>query len=182
MRWIQLARHGFAFEPVTKRLCTLKTNSTADVQAIVYQVGARAKDTLAFLETVASRQSDLCIILVGQNQKPDTVAQFLRNGAFDYVNWPCSLSRLTDSLISGLRNRHTFLEVRNLSGDLATANQSLAKERDTLKQFNQHSRAVQATCIRELRVALGRFSLRASVDHSQIRRRQSSHAGPPPLT
>ncbi len=137
MRWIQLARHGFAFVPVTKRHWTLDTDRTADIQAIVYQVGARTTDTLAFLETVASRQSDLCIILVGRNQKPDTVAQFLRKGAFDYVNWPCSLSRLTDSLISGLRNRQTFLAVRNLSGDLATANLSLAQERDTLKQFNQ---------------------------------------------
>ncbi|MCS6291603.1 MAG: diguanylate cyclase, partial [Nitrospira sp.] len=137
MRWIQLARDGFAFVPVTKQHCTLDTDSTADVQAIVYQVGAHATDTLDFLEAVAARQSDLCIILAGRNQKPDMVAQFLRNGAFDYVNWPCSLSRLTDSLISGLRNRQTFLEVRNLSGELATANRSLAQERDTLKQFNQ---------------------------------------------
>lgn len=137
MRWIQLARHGFTFVPVTKRHCTLDTDSTADIQAIVYQVGARTRDTLAFLETVASRQSDVCVILVGRNQKPDMVAQFLRKGAFDYVNWPCSLSRLTDSLLSGLNNRQMFLEVRNLSGDLATANRSLAHERDTLKQFNQ---------------------------------------------
>ncbi len=136
-RWIQLARHGFTFVPVTKRHCTLDTDSTADVQAIVYQVGSCATDTLAFLEAVATRQSDLCIILAGRNQKPDMVAQFLRKGAFDYVNWPCSVSRLIDSLISGLRNRQTFLQVRNLSGDLATANRSLAQERDTLKQFNQ---------------------------------------------
>ncbi|SPP65145.1 putative diguanylate cyclase with GAF sensor [Nitrospira lenta] len=137
MRWIQLARQGLVFVPVAKRDCTLITGRTADVQAIVYQAGARAADTLAFLKAMAARQSDLCIILVGRNQKPDTVAQFLRNGAFDYVNWPCSLSRLTDSLTSGLTNRQIFLEVRNLSGDLATANQSLAHERDTLKQFNQ---------------------------------------------
>ncbi len=137
MRWTQLARQGFAFMPMTKRHCTLDPDSTADVQAIVYQVGARAADTLALLEALATRQSDLCIILVGRNQKPDMVAQFLRQGAFDYVNWPGSLSRLSDSLNCGLRNRQTFLEVRNLSGDLATANRSLAQERDTLKQFNQ---------------------------------------------
>lgn len=137
MRWIQLARHGFTFVPVTKRHFALDADSAVDIQAIVYQVGHRATDTLAFLEMVASQQSDLCIILVGHNQKPDMVAQLLRKGAFDYINWPGTLSRLTDSLLSGLRNRQTFLEVRNLSGDLATANQSLAQERDTLKQFNQ---------------------------------------------
>ncbi|MCC6141045.1 MAG: diguanylate cyclase [Nitrospira sp.] len=137
MRWIQLARHGFACVPVMKRRYNVNTDGTADIQAIVYQVGARTADTLAFLESVASRQSDVCIILVGRNQKPDMVAQFLRKGAFDYVNWPCSLSRLTDSLISGLRNRQTFLEVRTLSEDLANANRSLAQERDALKQFNR---------------------------------------------
>lgn len=137
IRWIQLARHGFACVPVTKQRYTVGQDGTADIQAIVYQVGARTTDTLAFLETVASRQSDVCVVLVGRNQKPDMVAQFLRKGAFDYVNWPCSLSRLTDSLMSGLRNRQTFLEVRTLSEDLATANRSLAQERDTLKQFNR---------------------------------------------
>ncbi|KAF4516284.1 hypothetical protein B566_EDAN000525 [Ephemera danica] len=137
VRWTQLARQGFAFVPVTKRNCRLALDTTADVQAIVYHVGARATDTVAFLESVATQQSDLCIILVGRNQKPDMVAQFLRTGAFDYVNWPGSLSRLTDSLLSGLRNRQTFLDVLNLSGDLATANQALAHERDTLKLFNQ---------------------------------------------
>lgn len=136
-RWIQLARHGFVFVPVAKRHGTLDIDRTAGVQAIVYQMGARTTDTLAFLETVASQQSDLCIILAGRNQKPDRVAQFLRKGAFDYVNWPCSLSRLIDSLTSGLNNRQTFLDVRNLSGNLATANQSLAHERDTLRPFNQ---------------------------------------------
>ncbi|MDP1757344.1 MAG: hypothetical protein Q8L38_07860, partial [Pseudohongiella sp.] len=44
MRWTQLARQGFAFTPVTKRHCTLDSDSTANVQAIVYQVGARATD------------------------------------------------------------------------------------------------------------------------------------------
>ncbi|MEK6633174.1 MAG: hypothetical protein AABY94_07635, partial [Nitrospirota bacterium] len=41
MRWIQLARHGFTFVPVTKRHRTLDTDSTADIQAVIYQVGAR---------------------------------------------------------------------------------------------------------------------------------------------
>lgn len=136
-RWVQLAGRGFMFVPVTKRHVTLDNIGTSDVHAIVYQVGSRTRETMAFLDAVAKWQSDLCVILVGRDVKADTVAQYLRRGAFDYVNWPCAQSRMIDSLTSGLSNRQAFLEVRNLSGDLATANQALAHERDMLRQFNQ---------------------------------------------
>lgn len=135
--WAHLSRRGFQFIPVKKREFTANTNQPTDLQAIIYQVGAGTTETLTFLDGVAGRQSDLCIILVGRLSKADAVAQFLRRGAFDYLNWPCSLARLTDSLACGLTNRKAFLEVQHLSGDLAAANQSLARERDNLRQFNQ---------------------------------------------
>lgn len=136
-RWVQLARRGFQCIPVKKRDFALDDNRTADLQAIIYQVGSGTAETMAFLDEVAGQQSDLCVILIGRNAKATSVAQFLRRGAFDYLNWPCSLSRVIDSLASGLTNRKAFLEVQHLSGDLATANQSLARERDTLRQFNR---------------------------------------------
>ncbi len=136
-RWVQLARRGFQCIPVKKRDFALDDNRTADLQAIIYQVGSGTAETMAFLDEVAGQQSDLCVILIGRNAKATSVAQFLRRGAFDYLNWPCSLPRVIDSLASGLTNRKAFLEVQHLSGDLATANQSLARERDTLRQFNR---------------------------------------------
>jgi len=136
-RWVQLARHGFQFIPVKKRDFTLDTDQAADLQGIIYQVGAGTAETMAFLNAVAGRQSDLCIILIGRNTNAASAAQFLRHGAFDYLNWPCPQSRLLDSLVCGLANRTAFLAVQQLSGDLATANRSLARERDTLRQFNQ---------------------------------------------
>ncbi len=136
-RWVQLARLGFQCIPVKKRAFALNNDLTAGLQAIIYQVGAGTAETMTFLDEVAERQSDLCVILIGRNATATSVAQFLRHGAFDYLNWPCPLSRVTDSLASGLTNRKTFLAVQHLSGDLATANQSLARERDTLRQFNR---------------------------------------------
>ncbi|MEQ1792871.1 MAG: diguanylate cyclase [Nitrospira sp.] len=136
-RWVQLAQRGFQLVPVKKRQFALGTDQATDLQAIIYQVGAGTAETLAFLDELAGQQSDVCIILIGRNAKADTVAQFLRRGAFDYLDWPCSQARLIDSLACGLTNRKAFLEVQHLSGDLATANQSLARERDTLRQFNQ---------------------------------------------
>lgn len=134
--WTQLARHGFQFIPVNKRAAALESIIASDLHAVIYQIGARAAETMAFLDAVAAHQGDLCIILLGRNTKADTVAKYLRRGAFDYIDWPCPPSRLVDSLASGLANRKAFLEVQSLSGDLAIANQSLARERDTLRQFN----------------------------------------------
>lgn len=135
--WVQLARRGFHCIPVKKREFSLTDSLTAGLQAIIYQVGSGTAETMAFLDEVAGQQSDLCVILIGRNAKATSVAQFLRRGAFDYLNWPCSISLVIDSLASGLTNRRAFLEVQQLSGDLATANQSLARERDTLREFNR---------------------------------------------
>jgi len=149
--WDQLAYRGFQFIPIKKREFMANTNHATDLQAIIYQVGAGTTETLAFLDGVAGRQSDLCIVLVGRLSKADAVAQFLRRGAFDYLNWPCSLARLTDSLACGLTNRKAFLEVQHLSDDLAAANQSLARERDNLRQFNH-----RLACLNQLTQALAR--------------------------
>ena len=136
-RWGQLTTHGFTCVPIKKQQFGFDDEHTVNAQAVIYHVGPRMADTLAFLDVMADRQSDLCLILVGREAKADTVAQYLRRGAFDYIKWPCSHTRVIDSLTSGLHNRRAFLEVRNLSGDLATANAALARERDTLKQFNR---------------------------------------------
>lgn len=136
-RWAQLARHGFSCVPVDKKHFSLDGEPLSDAHAVIYQTGNRLADTMSVLDAMATRQSDLCLILAGQDAKADTVAQYLRRGAFDYIKWPCSPSRLLDSVTSGLHNRQAFLEVRTLSGDLASANTALARERDALKQFNQ---------------------------------------------
>lgn len=136
-RWTQLARHGFSCIPVEKARFSLDSEFLRDAHAVIYQAGSKLSDTMAVLDALTTRQSDLCFILTGPDVKTDTVAQYLRRGAFDYIKWPCSYSRLLDSLTSGLQNRQAFLEVRNLSGDLASANTALAYERDALKQLNQ---------------------------------------------
>ena len=135
--WNNLAHPSLIIKPVLKRAFDLSADLSPSVEAIIYQTGPRTSDTIQFLEDVAKRQNDLCVILLGRQGKADTVAQFLRRGAFDYITWPAPHARILDSITSGLANRRTFLEVRNLSGDLAEANAALAHERDMLRQHTQ---------------------------------------------
>lgn len=136
-RWSQLSHHGFTCIPVDKKQFSPDSAVVSEAHAVIYQAGSKQSGTIAMLDALADRQSDLCLILVGPDAKADTVAQYLRRGAFDYLKWPCTNSRLLDSVTSGLHNRQAFLEVRTLSGDLASANTALARERDALKQLNQ---------------------------------------------
>jgi diguanylate cyclase (GGDEF)-like protein len=105
---------------------------------LIYHIGGRVMDTLRFLDHVATVQSDLCIILLGKQIGSDPVARFLRQGAFDYVTWPCSAERLLESIDGGLANRRVFLEVRNLSHELARTNRALTHDREVLQQCNRN--------------------------------------------
>ena len=109
---------------------------------LIYQIGGRVADTLRFLDHVTTVQSDLCIILLGKQIGSDPVARFLRQGVFDYVIWPCTAERLQESIEGGLANRHAFLEVRNLSNELAQTNRELAHDREVLQEYNRNLAAL----------------------------------------
>jgi diguanylate cyclase (GGDEF)-like protein len=109
----------------------------SDIPVLLYEADARCSDTLGFLDQASAMQNDLCIILLGKEWPAEQVAACLRQGAFDYVTWPCSTERLCASMADGLANRRTFIEVRNLSDALAATNQALAHDRDMLAQCNR---------------------------------------------
>lgn len=104
---------------------------------LLYQMDRGYTDTLRLLDEVTAAQSDVCLILLGREIAAERVAALLRHGAFDYLTWPCSAARLSSAIADGLANRRTFLEVRNLSDELARTNQALAHDRDVLTQCNR---------------------------------------------
>ncbi|ALA58563.1 putative Diguanylate cyclase [Nitrospira moscoviensis] len=108
-----------------------------DMPLVIYQMDRRSTDTLRFLDRASAIQSDLCIILLGKEIGAERVATLLRHGAFDYLTWPCSSARLRRAIVEGLANRRMFLEVRNLSDELARTNQALAQDRDALSRWNR---------------------------------------------
>lgn len=113
------------------------TRLSPDIPVLLYETDRRCSDTLRFLDQASAMQNDLCIILLGREVGAEQVAAFLRHGAFDYLTWPCPPARLVASMADGLANRRTFIEIRNLSDELAVTNQALAHDRDMLAQCNR---------------------------------------------
>ena len=108
------------------------------VDALIYEVHDCRHQALPFLEQLQQLESDPCVILVGPGQGAEHAASLLRAGAFDYLTLPLRPGRLEDSLRQGLKIRRSLIEVRKLSGKLRKVNGDLARERDSLQQWNQN--------------------------------------------
>lgn len=132
-RWPDLAIRSYSREEFAADV-----SPTSEMAIVLYQLDRGFAKTLRFLDEMARAQSDRCVILLGPDIPADRVAQLLRHGAFDYLTWPCGSARVRESVLSGLSNRRTFLEVRNLSHELARVNQALGDERDMLTRWNRN--------------------------------------------
>ncbi|MFQ5991861.1 MAG: diguanylate cyclase, partial [Nitrospiraceae bacterium] len=108
------------------------------VDALICQIHSAPRRVFHFLQQLRKVDSAACVILVGPDQGAEETAGLLRAGAFDYLTVPVVSARLEDSLRQGLATRRSFLEVRELSGQLQHANEDLAKERDSLEQWNRN--------------------------------------------
>lgn len=121
-----------------RREFSVETRLPADVSVLLYQISASFANTVKFLDRIFTHYGDLCVILIGNEVGADRAARFLRQGAYDYLAWPCPASRLSEAIESGLGNRRTFLEVRDLSDELVRTNHTLAQDRDGLAQCKRH--------------------------------------------
>lgn len=90
-----------------------------------------------FLKKLQLTQSTACVLVMG-GPEPDTgrISALLRAGVFDYLKHPYPLQRLGKAIQKGLKNRENLLRILSLSEHLEAANQSLSKERDQLKKWN----------------------------------------------
>ncbi len=90
-----------------------------------------------FLKQLQAAQSKACILLMGESElETGRISALLRAGIFDYLKHPYSLKRLEKTIRKGLKNRENLLNILSLSEHLEAANQSLSKERDQLKTWN----------------------------------------------
>lgn len=105
------------------------------VDALIFRFPSRAQ-ACALLDRLAELQSEVCVILLGRDVGADEAARLLQRGAYDYLTLPPDAGRIVEAIRQGLRNRDVFVDVRNLSADLARTNEILARERNLLKQWN----------------------------------------------
>ncbi len=108
------------------------------VEAVVCHVGGTGGEAPVFLEWLRLTHPDACLIVVGRDLGAERTAACLRAGAFDYLTTPVKPGRLEEAVRQGLDVRRSYLQVQELSSQLKTANRDLARERDSLRQWNRH--------------------------------------------
>ncbi len=91
-----------------------------------------------FLKRLQRAQSTACVLLMGESElETGRITALLRAGVFDYLKHPYPLQKLGKAIRKGLKNRENLLSILSLSEHLEAANQSLSKERDQLRTWNQ---------------------------------------------
>jgi diguanylate cyclase (GGDEF)-like protein len=135
--WKDLEESGNIVRRYTEPAALLAAVKSTAPDAILCEVAAGPEPVFELLNRLAGLESDACVILIGPEIGAEQVARCLRDGAFDYLTVPATTPRVLDSLRKGLANRQVFHAVRDLSGQLARVNASLAGERDVLWQWNR---------------------------------------------
>jgi diguanylate cyclase (GGDEF)-like protein len=134
--WTSLEESGNRVHRFTGPVPLLSAMGSTPPNAILCEMAAAPEPVFELLSQLARLESDACVILIGPEIGAGQVARCLRDGAFDYLTVPALAPRVLDSLQKGLMNRQAFQCVRDLSGQLAQVNATLAGERDVLQQWN----------------------------------------------
>jgi len=112
--------------------------AASPVEAVLCHLPGSGMGALALLQDLRDVHSDACLIVAGRDHGAEHTAALLRAGAYDYLTTPVEPGRLEESLRQGLDVRRSFLQVRELSDKLKIANAELARERDSLRRWNQN--------------------------------------------
>ena len=134
--WTSLEESGNTVHRFTGPVALLLAMGSTPPDAILCEMAAAPEPVFELLSHLARLESDACVILIGPEIGAGQVARCLRDGAFDYLTVSALAPRVLDSLQRGLMNRQAFQSVRDLSGQLAQVNATLAGERDALQQWN----------------------------------------------
>jgi len=122
---------------------SLDRDISDDRTLVIYQIGARFADARRSLARMVQARHNLCIILLGGPIGSDRTARLLGDGAFDYLTWPCSAARVTESIARGVTYQRTICEVRHLSGEWPRrGTQEPAHDRDAPQSYSQQLSAL----------------------------------------
>ncbi|UVT14534.1 MAG: diguanylate cyclase [Nitrospira sp.] len=111
---------------------SLDRSGSNESPLVIYQIGARFADARKAIARMVQSQHDPCIILLGGTIGSDRVARLLRDGAFDYLTWPCSAARVMESIAGGAEYQRIVHEARRLSVEVSPVTQAPTRDPDGL--------------------------------------------------
>ncbi|MFW6147921.1 MAG: diguanylate cyclase [Thermodesulfobacteriota bacterium] len=132
-----LAPKGFHIEQFTlfhKIEDILKKDPYAAIIADYDLIGETADAWSGILQEKKSRA---CFILYGGTTDLDSIAGLLQKGAYGFIPRSQLSERLYDTIMGGLENRKTFIEILEMIDEMKDVNQRLNNEKETLKARNR---------------------------------------------
>jgi len=88
----------------------------------------------AWIEILQEKRSKACFILYGEATGLDDVSALLQKGAYEFIPRNLLSERIYDTILGGLENRKTFIEILGMIDEMKDVNQRLENEKKVLKE------------------------------------------------
>jgi len=89
-----------------------------------------------WVEILQEKRSKACFILYGETTGLDDISALLQKGVYDFIPRNLVPDRIYDTILGGLENRRTFIEILGMIDELKEVNRSLENEKQVLKAKN----------------------------------------------
>jgi diguanylate cyclase (GGDEF)-like protein len=109
-------------------------NDFAAILADYDLIGERACKWTRLLQKNSSKS---CFILYGENKKAEKISEILQAGAYGFISRTNLSKRAYKTVLGGMENRKSFIEIMGMINDLKKVNQSLEREKQDLRRKNQ---------------------------------------------
>jgi diguanylate cyclase (GGDEF)-like protein len=91
----------------------------------------------AWVGILQEKRSRACFILYGDTAAPDSISVLLQKGAYEFIPRNFLSERIYDTILGGLENRKTFIEILAMIDELKDVNEKLENEKEALKARNR---------------------------------------------
>jgi diguanylate cyclase (GGDEF)-like protein len=109
-------------------------NDFAAILADYDLIGDRVCNWIRLLQKNSSKSS---FILYGENKKAEKISEVLQAGAYGFISRSNLSKRTYKTVLGGMENRKSFIEILGMINDLKEVNQSLEREKEDLRRKNQ---------------------------------------------
>ncbi len=90
-----------------------------------------------WINLLQEKRSQACVILYGENKKAEKISEILQTGVYGFISRSNISKRLYETILGGIENRKSFIEIFRMMNDLRNINASIEKEKEDLRKKNQ---------------------------------------------
>ncbi|MBW2246735.1 MAG: hypothetical protein JRF62_05970, partial [Deltaproteobacteria bacterium] len=91
----------------------------------------------SWMDLLQKNRSKSCFILYGENKKAEKISEVLQAGAYGFISRSNLSKRIHETVLGGMENRKSFIEILGMINELKDVNQRLEREKEDLRRKNQ---------------------------------------------